>query len=361
MDPKAKAFEYKPKPRIGFKLISTVAAVLVLTLLLLFILSQRGDSGHSFSIVVSAAANPDEAVRLDSDNAVVINNLTPTIGHGIPEPGIRYRALGSVMQEAYLDIAVSGEHIRKITYQLKRGKFIAKDSFGTEHGTGKQHSFHGEEIEYSDDVFYYDTLTVDYDKQSELNYAVPELYAVDTADDLISSGRLCFITGGNIKQDYHQDAVYDYYDAIYFMESGGLLQSNQKQKAEEWRDVWEAYFNELLGKEEMYITVEYTDGSVEKKTLVFSSEWNLNMEPVDMLIYSIDSDNHQAEIVHQYQKYRNLGIILSDTPAYHLGEQKVDTDDDGIADTTLTFTQDDIVHGYHYDITGKILGKIKEN
>ena len=322
-----------------------LAAMLILAVLSTLILPKLGGEEHSFTIVACAAeSTDDEPAVLGVDHAIAIGG----IAHAGSSTDLDLTDPDSKMtfftEEAYFDLTVRGKGIKIVTYSLNRGKIAAKTEYGNQHGTGGSDTFFGTAAENTGMMQFYDTLSVDFSDQ-EQSYDSTNAYY----------GAICFITGGSV-DDYDHDLIHRYWHSLYKdIDYSGIVED--RKWIEDYYDLCVKYYKEVFGKVELNITVEYFDGSKQTMTVAFDTEWTFSAYRRDMLLYRVDDRNHTAEIVHNISEAK--GVIYSDHPNYHLGEHSVDTDDDGIGDTVLNFTEEDIVHGYDYKFEGKLIGKLK--
>ena len=357
MNPEVETFAYQPKKHRGVKIASVIAAALVLAISGTIILPLLTASRHGFVIITAAETTDEEGLCLGSDLSVVIGSISPlmrtvtTLGD-CPDHGVIH-----FTEQAYFEISVRGEDIRSITYSLNNGRFLTSAEYGADHGSVGSDPFNSVETPDGEDYRWYDTLTVNYDEQDRLETDTLEINSgSDEAKTVKRYGTLNIITGGDTA-DYRKQVIDRYWNESIHWSNSGLIHAEELDSMEEFCELCRSYYDEVFGNLELYVTVEYTDGSRETKTVVFSTECTLTTEEKDLLLYSIDKKNHTAAIVRRISEAQ--GIIFSGTPNYHLGEQRIDTDGDGEMDTVLTFTENDVVKAIEYHLDYAVLGKLK--
>lgn len=360
MNPDIQAFEFKPKKHVGIKAVSILAAALVLvvigTVMIPKIVKTQTTPGsikpsyentkRSFMIIASSGGTVGNDDReLGEDVAVAIGGIAHAASSSDVDITDPNKKVTFFTEEAYFDLYVQGEGIKSVTYRLNRGKLSAKTEYGNLHGTGATDTFFGTEADSTGLMRFYDTLTVDLNSQ-------------DSSDDSMNGyyGAISFITGG-YAEDYNAEIIQRYWHSFdKDLDYSGIVE--ETDWINDYMEICKQYYDEVFGQIELYITVEYADGSTQIRTISFSVDAEETTEERSMLLYSIDDVNHTAEVVHHLDEAR--GVIYSNNPNYHLGEHPIDTDDDGVADTKLIFDESDVVIGYDYTFEFIINGQLQK-
>lgn len=310
MQNQAKAPKYR-------RFIPAVAAMLVVAVALTVLLIPH-TAQHSFTLSASAAEN----TPLSEDSYVEIG--------GIKWGGGAYTA-DHYAEEFLTDISVNGENIDSITYSLTNGKIGLPDSCDrlTDYTEKTVYVSDGDGSYSSEGYSYYDTVTCSYDDRF-------------TADDQM------MMASQNLSLARENGVFQRYYDAM-----DQLAQAHRQPVAlseEELETIFEEYYNKVLQELRLNVTVTYTDGTTEMKTVGFSAD--CEAEPVrrQFYAYALDENENPYPVHDLDEAYMSFlmdaGIDWSDTEDYNKVKD--------------IFTKDDLIEFDDYN-TDVILSARLEN
>ena len=245
--------------------VSVIAAALAIAVILMLLLTPHSKQEHnsaanSFTLTASAAEN----TPLSTDSYVEIG--------GMKWNGGAYQG-GNFGEEFLIDLAVSGENIHTVTYSVTSGSIgLLKSCSRITDSTAKDTT-----VYYSDgssgyasvDYNYYGSVTCDYQDQF-------------TAED----GML--LAFAEVSDDFDQAVVQQYF-AVFDQ----LLRADKEPitvTESEVKNAFDDYLNEILRHLKLDVTVAYTDGSTETKTVGFSAE--CIAQPVRRKFYAYDLDEN---------------------------------------------------------------------
>lgn len=266
------AMQNKTKAPNYRRFIPAVAAMLVVAVALTVLLIPH-TAQHSFTLSASAA----ESTPLNEDSYVGIG--------AIKCDGGAYTA-DHYAEEFLTDISVSGENIDSITYSVTNGKIGLPDSCDrlTDY-TGKtayvndgDGTYSSNGYSYSSDGYSYDTVTYSYYDTVTCSYDDPF-----TADDQM------MMASQNLSAARESGAFQRYYDAM-----DQLAQSHHQPIAlseEEIEQIFAEYYNKVLQERKLNITVTYTDGKSETKTVAFSADCEAVPVRRQFYAYALDKNN----------------------------------------------------------------------
>ncbi len=221
------------------RFIPAVAAMLVIAVALTVLLIPR-TAKHSFILSASAAEN----TPLNEESYVDI---------GAMKWGGGAYAADHYAEEFLTDISVSGENIDSITYSVTNGKIGLPDSCGRlTDSTGRTAYVSDGDGSYASEGYsYYDTVTCSYDDRF-------------TADDQM------MMASQNLSAARESGVFQRYYDAM-----DQLAQAHHQPIAlsqQEIEQIFEAYYSKVLQELKLNVTVTYTDGKSETKTVAFTAD-----------------------------------------------------------------------------------------
>lgn len=306
--------EQRRKPR---RWIPAVAAALVAAVALSVLLIPRS-ARHGFVLSASAADAP-----LSTDSSVRVGQLS--------WGGGAYTA-DHYAEEFLTDISVTGENIREITYSVTNGKLGLPDTCTRiTDSTGKTAYVSDGDGSYSSEGYsYYDTVTCSYDNRF-------------TADDQM------LMASQNLSLARENGVFLRYYDAM-----DQLTQAYRqpiKLSEEELETIFTEYYSKVLAELKLNITVTYTDGSTETKTVAFSADCDAKPAHRRFYAYVTDADGNPhpvrtldtSDITMSF--YMTDGIDWENTEAYHKVKD--------------IFTEDDLIEFDSYDTTVIISARLE--
>lgn len=260
--------EEKPKViPLRRRLIPAVAAVLVLALVLTVLLIPKTKS-HSFTLTVSAAEN----TPLRDDSYVEIGAMKWN--------GAGYSP--NYVHDAFLvDLSVSGEDIKSITYRMNDGKIgLLNECPRLIDYTNKEEMIHdgGGNGFAIGSYSYYDSVTCSYGNPFTPEDGMEFTVQGDVGTDY--DGRICARMMG-----VHQKLV----------EVMNELTEQTLTEDQVYTAFYE-YYNEVLKNARMLVTVTYTDGSTQTQEISFAAEVEVTPVHRRFHAYKID-ENGEPHVV----------------------------------------------------------------
>lgn len=313
----AAAMKMQTPKRKMRRFIPAIAAALVIAVILTVLLiphtPQNDDTPHTanrFTLTASAA----EGAPLNSDSYVEVG--------AVKWNGGAYQG-GNFGEEFLIDISVKGENIDSVTYSVTSGKIALPKTCGRiTDSAGKDSTVYyddGSSGYASVDYDYYDSVTCDYDDPF-------------TAEDgmMLAFAEVC--------DDFDRLVVQHYFTVFSELDDADnkpLVVTNS-----EVEQAYSDYLNEILRRLKLNVTVSYTDGSTETKTVGFAAD--CNAQPSHRKFYAYDLDeNGQPYPVHSLKRAYNTFLLDNTTDLNN------DEDYNKVKDI---FTEDDLIEFDTYDI-----------
>lgn len=348
----SETFTYHEKKHRRIRLTSAVAAALVLAVTLGVIFLPSG-SGAGFTITAFAAATDSDAVKLSEKAFLSVAEINAG-GESISANG---SIASEIDHDAYFNFTISGDGIDAVTLAPKSAKIqIADDCDKLLSFEGKSESFavgdslRGGSVIYGDPgsadaaeypLCFYDAVTCSYDRQ------------------LDSDDEPALIFGGISGVDYDSEIIDAYISPIDF---GTTYE--EKLSDEEFLARAKAYYDEVLSDVTLDVTVHFTDGKTETKTLCFEADCTLNgVEEQRYYAYThIYPDGTKEGLtvpVHSFSEDVEQGIFPLSADDYEENPAAFnDWVNSNFANTDFSFSESDAITCYHYDVSVHLLAKI---
>lgn len=270
------AMKQQPQKRKSPRYISAIAAALVVAVILTVLLIPRSKEentavANSFTLTAAAAEN----APLSADSYVKVG--------GVKWGGGAYQG-GSFGEEFLIDLSVTGENIKHITYSVSSGKIGLKKSCKRITDSVAKDTT----VYYSDgtsgyasvDYDYYDSVTCDYKNQ------------FDAEDEML----LAF---AEESEDFDRTVVQQYFTV--FDQLGRADTEPLTLTGDQVKKAFDDYINEVLRHLMLSVTVAYTDGSTETKTVGFSADCVVDQVRRKFYAYDLD-ENDRPYPVHSLKR-----------------------------------------------------------